>query len=226
MRIFLAGATGVIGRRLVPLLLDAGHEVVALTAIRRADDLVAAGATVAVADVYDAAALREVVVAARPELVMHQLTDLPDDAADLADHRDRNARIRVEGTDNLLAAARAADATRFVAQSIAWTPPGGAPSVEHLERVVLEFGGVVVRYGQFYGPGTFHPDAPPPPPRIALDEAARRTLEYWAWTPASSRSPKARPEERPTSARHRLHTTASRFMSSAFGLPRRTCRRR
>ena len=177
MRIFLAGATGVIGRRLVPLLLAAGHEVVALTRDpARADDLVAAGATVAVADVYDAAALREVVVAARPELVMHQLTDLPDDAADLADHRDRNARIRVEGTDNLLAAARAAGATRFVAQSIAWTPPGGAPSVEHLERVVLEFGGVVVRYGQFYGPGTFHPDAPPPPPRIALDEAARRTL--------------------------------------------------
>ena len=178
MRIFLAGATGVIGRRLVPMLLDAGHEVAALTRDRaRADDLVAAGATVAVADVYDAAALKEVVVAARPELVMHQLTDLPDDAADLARHRDRNARIRVEGTDNLLAAARAAGATRFVAQSIAWTPPGGAPSVEHLERVVLEFGGVVVRYGQFYGPGTFHPDAPPPPPRIALDEAARRTLD-------------------------------------------------
>jgi hypothetical protein len=126
--------------------------------------------------VYDVPALQAVVVAARPELVMHQLTDLPDRVDDLAAHREDNARIRVEGTDNLLAATRAAGAARFVAQSIAWTPPAGAPSVEHLETATLAFGGVVVRYGQFYGPGTFYPDAPPDPPRIAVDESARRTL--------------------------------------------------
>jgi uncharacterized protein YbjT (DUF2867 family) len=178
VRIFLAGASGVIGRHLLPLLIGAGHEVAGLTrSAGNADALAAAGATPVVADVYDAAALSATVVAYRPELVMHQLTDLPDRAEDLdEEHRARNARIRVEGTDNLLAAARAAGATRVVAQSIAWTPPGGAPSVEHLESAVLAFGGVVVRYGQLYGPGTFYPDGLPDPPRIAVDEAARRTL--------------------------------------------------
>jgi nucleoside-diphosphate-sugar epimerase len=178
VRIFLAGASGVIGRHLLPLLIGAGHEVAGLTrSAGNADAPAAAGAPPVVADVYDAAALSATVVAYRPELVMHQLTDLPDRAEDLdEEHRARNARIRVEGTDNLLAAARAAGATRVVAQSIAWTPPGGAPSVEHLESAVLAFGGVVVRYGQLYGPGTFYPDGLPDPPRIAVDEAARRTL--------------------------------------------------
>jgi uncharacterized protein YbjT (DUF2867 family) len=178
VRIFLAGASGVIGRHLLPLLIGAGHEVAGLTrSAGNADALAAAGATPVVADVYDAAALSATVVAYRPELVMHQLTDLPDRAEDLdEEHRARNARIRVEGTDNLLAAATAAGATRVVAQSIAWTPRGGAPSVEHLESAVLAFGGVVVRYGQLYGPGTFYPDGLPDPPRIAVDEAARRTL--------------------------------------------------
>jgi nucleoside-diphosphate-sugar epimerase len=177
LRIFLAGATGVIGRRLLPLLVGAGHEVAGLTrSAGNADALAAAGATPVVADVYDAAALSAALVAFRPDLVMHQLTDLPDRAQELDEHRARNARIRVEGTDNLLAAATAAGATRVVAQSIAWTPPGGAPSVEHLESAVLAFGGVVVRYGQFYGPGTFFPDTLPDPPRVAVDEAARRTL--------------------------------------------------
>jgi nucleoside-diphosphate-sugar epimerase len=172
MRIFLAGATGIIGQHLVPLLVAGGHAVTGLTrSAAKADALAAAGATPAVA-----AALSAAVVDDRPDLVMHQLTDLPDRVDDLAAHREANARIRVEGTDNLLAATRAAGAAGFVAQSIAWTPPGGAPSVEHLESATLAFGGVVVRYGQFYGPGTFYVDAPPDPPRIAVDEAARRTL--------------------------------------------------
>jgi hypothetical protein len=64
-----------------------------------------------------------------------------------------------------------------VAQSVAWTLPGdGAAAVDDLERMVLDRQGVVVRYGQFYGPGTFHEGGPPPPPRIHVDEAARRTL--------------------------------------------------
>ena len=177
MRIFLAGATGVIGRHLIPVLLEAGHEVTGLTrSPERAAGLAASGVTPAVADVYDLDALTATVLASGPELVMHQLTDLPDDVGQLAAHRDRNARIRIEGTDNLLAAARAAGVARLVAQSIAWTPPGGSAAVEHLERVVLDAAGVVVRYGQLYGPGTFHPDEPPPPPRIAVDAAARRTL--------------------------------------------------
>jgi nucleoside-diphosphate-sugar epimerase len=128
-----------------------------------------------VCDVYDADALREAVVGFGPEAVMHQLTDLPDDAAQIG-QGEANSRIRIEGTANLVAAAQAAGATRFVAQSIAWTPAGGGASTQSLEDQVLAVDGVVIRYGQVYGPGTYHPDTRPEPPRIHIDEAARRTL--------------------------------------------------
>ncbi len=128
-------------------------------------------------DVFDAAALTEAVVAFGPDLVMHQLTDLPDDPSLIATQPGRNARIRREGTANLVAAAQAAGATRFVAQSVAWTVAGedGAAAVAELERLVLEVDGVVLRYGQFYGPGTYHQGGPPPP-RVHIDTAARLTL--------------------------------------------------
>ncbi len=176
MRVFVAGATGVIGRRLVPLLIDAGHEVAGLT--RREEGaawLAGIGVTPVVADVYDAAALTAAVVDFAPDIVVHQLTDLPDDAAEISSYRDRNDRIRREGTANLLAAAAAAGATRFVVQSIAWAS-AGADAVADMEAAVLAAGGVVVRYGRFYGPGTFHPDGLPDPPRIEIGAAARRTV--------------------------------------------------
>jgi nucleoside-diphosphate-sugar epimerase len=137
------------------------------------------GAAPVVVDVYDAAALREAVVDFAPDAVMHQLTDLPDDAARLDASRERNARVRAEGTANLVAAARAAGAGRFLAQSIAWSPaPEFAARLEEHERMTLEFPGVgvILRYGQFYGPGTYYEDEPPEPPRIEIDEAARQTL--------------------------------------------------
>ena len=81
----------------------------------------------------------------------------------------------VLGTPSL-AAADAAGARRFLAQSIAWAPPGSGEAVAEHERQVLEASGVVVRYGQLYGPGTYYPDDPPPPPRIHVDAAARRTM--------------------------------------------------
>ena len=85
--------------------------------------------------------------------------------------------MRREGTANLLAAARAAGASRFLAQSVAWELSGASgAAVEELERATLDVGGVVLRYGQFYGPGTYHEDEPPTPPRIQIDEAARRTV--------------------------------------------------
>jgi uncharacterized protein YbjT (DUF2867 family) len=178
MRIALAGATGVIGQRLVPLLIGAGHEVLGLTrSPDRLADLEAAGAEGVIVDVYDRDDLIAAVTAFAPDLVMHQLTDLPDDAADLPSFAASNARIRSEGTRNLLAAAAAAGAPRFLAQSIAWTPAANAEVVERHEALVLESGGVVVRYGQFYGPGTYYPDAPPAEPRVHIDEAARRTVE-------------------------------------------------
>jgi hypothetical protein len=108
---------------------------------------------------------------------MHQLTDLPDDVDQIPEFAARNNRIRTDGTRNLLAAMSASGATRFLAQSIAWTPPAGGEAVAEHERMVLAAGGVVVRYGVFYGPGTYSgTERLPPPPRIHIDAAARRTV--------------------------------------------------
>jgi hypothetical protein len=127
--------------------------------------------------VFDATRVLEVVTAFAPDLVMHQLTDLPDALVDARGYADANARIRRDGTRNLLTAAGAAAASRFVAQSVAWELRGsGGAAVEDLESTVLAAGGVVLRYGQFYGPGTYHPDEPPDPPRVHVDTAAARTV--------------------------------------------------
>ncbi|OZM82077.1 NAD(P)-dependent oxidoreductase [Pseudonocardia sp. MH-G8] len=172
MRILLAGATGVIGRRLVPLLVADGHHLTALT--RRPDRLPllrAAGAHPVVADVLDADAVAAAVHDAAPDVVVHQLTDLGsgDPAA--------NAEVRVTGTRHLVDAALAAGTRRIVAQSIAWAyAGGGAPADEDapldldapeprstsvrgiaaLEAAVREAPEwVVLRYGMFYGPDTW-----------------------------------------------------------------------
>jgi nucleoside-diphosphate-sugar epimerase len=179
MRIFLAGATGVIGVRLVALLLAAAHRVAGMTrSPQNGEMLRALGAEPVVCDVFDAVALEEALVSFRPDAVLHELTDLPDDEASLPEFAEANARIRREGTRNLLAAARAAGAERFLAQSVAWPLPGDAgAAVEELERSVLEAGGVVLRYGRLYGPDTYYEHDPPPPPRVHVDQAARRTVE-------------------------------------------------
>jgi uncharacterized protein YbjT (DUF2867 family) len=181
VRVFLAGASGAIGRQLVPLLVAAGHEVAGTTrSDGKADVLRELGAEPVVLDVYDAERLRDAAVAFAPELVMHQLTDLPSNPAEIPAKGADNARIRTEGTRNLIAAAQAAGAPRFLAQSIAWRLPGEAHrSVEEHEAMVLGIGGVVLRYGRFYGPGTYHPGEGdlPEPPRIHVAEAARQTVE-------------------------------------------------
>jgi nucleoside-diphosphate-sugar epimerase len=178
MRIFLAGASGVIGVRLIPLLTGDGHTVAGMTRTpEKAAALKTLGAEPGVCDVFDPKTLNDAVTAFGPELVMHQLTDLPDQLDQIPEFAARNNRIRTEGTRNLLAAARAAGATRFLAQSIAWTPPSGGEAVAEHERLVLDAGGVVIRYGTFYGPGTYSgSDRVPPPPRIHVEEAARRTV--------------------------------------------------
>jgi nucleoside-diphosphate-sugar epimerase len=134
MRVFLAGASGAIGRRLVPLLLRAGHEVTGTTrAAETGRELERAGVTPAVLDVFDAQAVAAAMRAARPEAVIHQLTDLPRELDDvrIAASYPRNARIRTEGTRNLVAAAQAASAHRFIVQSIAFAyAPGGEPHPE------------------------------------------------------------------------------------------------
>jgi nucleoside-diphosphate-sugar epimerase len=178
MRIFVAGATGVVGRPLVQELVAAGHQVAGMTrSASKTEMLRGLGAEPIVCDVYDADALRDAVVAFRPDVVVHELTDLPDDASQLAAGAGANARIRREGTRNLLAAATAAGATRFVAQSVAWRLDGdGGAAVREHEQAVLAAGGVVVRYGRFYGPGTYHETDQPDVPRVHVEEAARRTV--------------------------------------------------
>jgi nucleoside-diphosphate-sugar epimerase len=178
-KLFLAGATGVIGVQLIPLLIERGFEVAGSTrSPQKASNLETQGVVPIVCDVYDRERLIELVADFGPDVVMHQLTDLPDDRAHLEESFAANSRIRTEGTRNLLAAARQAGATGFIAQSIALHLPGpdGQAVADH-ERMVRDFGGVVARYGQFYGPGTYHPDDKPAHPRIHVAEAARRTIE-------------------------------------------------
>jgi uncharacterized protein YbjT (DUF2867 family) len=177
VRIFLAGASGVIGVRLVPLLVAAGHDVAGMTrSAAKIEHLLALGAEPVLCDVYDSDALTAAVQAFHPDMVMHQLTDLPDDISQIAGSADRNDRMRREGTHNLLVAAQVAVVNRFSAQSIAWDPPAGrAVATREFEKSVLDAGGVVIRYGRLYGPDTYYPTEPPPPPRIHIDHAARRT---------------------------------------------------
>jgi nucleoside-diphosphate-sugar epimerase len=201
-RIFVAGAAGVIGRRLTPLLLAHGHEIWGAT--RSPDNgefLRKLGARPVVVDVFDAEALAAAVVEAKPEIVMHQLTDLASvqDPAKRSDALARNARIRDEGTRNLVAAARKAGARRLITQSIAWAyAPGPRPysedhpldtdadgdravsvrGVASLERQVLAASpveGVILRYGRLYGPGS-GTDTPPGAPSVHVDAAAYAAL--------------------------------------------------
>jgi nucleoside-diphosphate-sugar epimerase len=200
LNVFVAGATGAIGRRLVPLLRDAGHNV---TGITRSPDKAAAlqtlGVRAEVVDVYDARALLRAMAAAYPDVVIHQLTDLPQtlDLAARPAEFEANARVRIEGTTNLMAAAIVTGARRMVAQSIAFAyRPKADPHVESdpldesgprlntvravmsLEEKVLNtpgIDGVVLRYGRFYGPGTWYP-APASAGFIHVDAAAHAAL--------------------------------------------------
>jgi uncharacterized protein YbjT (DUF2867 family) len=175
-RVFVAGASGVIGVRLVRLLVDAGHDVAGLTRTpAKAGRLAALGAEPIVADAFDREALTHAVRAFSPDVVLDQLTDLPDAEAELTARAPANARMLREGTRNLLDAAGDA---HIVAQSIAWKADGDTGSAyEELEATILGVGGGVVRFGQLYGPGTYHESGLPDPPRIHVDTAARRACE-------------------------------------------------
>jgi nucleoside-diphosphate-sugar epimerase len=200
MNVFLAGATGVIGRRLVPLLRDAGHQVTGTTRSQeKAVALEALGAKAAVVDVFDARALLAAMNAAHPDVVIHQLTDLPDvlDPAKQAAVLEANSKLRVEGTRNLMNAAEMVGARRVIAQSVsfAYAPGQGermeadpldpAPEravtvrgVASLEEQVLKapgIDGIVLRYGRLYGPGTWAAAAPTGGP-LHVDAAAHAAL--------------------------------------------------
>jgi nucleoside-diphosphate-sugar epimerase len=184
MRVFLAGATGAIGRQLVPQLVEAGHEV---TAITRSEDklgmLGELGAEAVLCDVFDAGRLGSVAAQAEPDAVINQLTDLPQslNPRKLGEYYAANNRVRREGARNLLSAALGAGVRRFLVQGAAYwyAQTGGAvkteeaplyldapapigPAVETMksvEEAVLSaegLEGVVLRYGMFYGPGTWY----------------------------------------------------------------------
>ncbi len=201
-RIFLAGASGAVGSRLAMLLRKAGHFVIGTTrSATKADALRAIGALPVVVDVFDAEGLARAVATAKPEVVIHQLTDLPKDLDPrlMKEAVVRNARIRDEGTRNLVAAAIAARARRLIAQSIAWAyAPGIEPHSESdpldvdaqgdrgisvrgviaLEELTLRsprLEGIVLRYGQLYGPGT-HSNTPSAAAPVHVDAAAYAAL--------------------------------------------------
>ena len=180
MRIFLAGASGVIGQRLIPRLVKAGHVVGGLTRSPSKTELLShLGAEPILCDVFNREALIQAVRDFKPDVVLNELTDLPDDAAQISVHAGLNARIRTEGNQNLIEAARQSGSPKILAQSVAWQLPDGpdARAVAELERSVLAEGGVVLRYGQFYGPGTYNEQRLPEEPRVHIDRAAERTVE-------------------------------------------------
>ena len=199
MRIFVAGAAGAVGRQLIPMLVGAGHAVSGTTrSAERAAWLRSAGATPAILDALDEGAVHAAVRDARPEVLIHQLTDLAlgFEREDVA----KTARLREIGTRHLVAAALAAGSRRFVAQSGAWLyadgpvphdeshplrTPTDSPrdtslrGILDLERQVAAaegLEGVILRYGFFYGPGTAWEAENAPSPRVSVEAAARATL--------------------------------------------------
>jgi nucleoside-diphosphate-sugar epimerase len=183
MRIFFAGASGVIGTNLIPMLVEQGHVVAGMTRTEsKIDKVRSLGAQPFLVDVYDVGELTESVADFKPDMVMHQLTDLPDDSSMIDAYSSRNARMRREGTLNLIAAAREADCDRLIAQSVPWM----SDAIRDHEQYVMGYNGVILRYGNLYGPGTFYAsreDAPEP--RVDVAEAARRTMDNLDAPPAT-----------------------------------------
>lgn len=183
MKVFIAGATGVVGSRMVPALVRNGHEVVGTTRTpSKTERLAQLGATPVVLDALDDLAVKDAVAAAQPDVVVHELTAIPEtvDPRKLDEQFAATNRLRTEGTDHLLEAARAAGVRRFVAQSFAaWVyartsgpvktetdaiemdPPTSVRKtlaailhVEHSLTEATDIEGLALRYGGFYGPGT------------------------------------------------------------------------
>lgn len=202
MRIFLAGATGVIGQRLAALLRDSSHEVTGTTRTPAKGAMLSAlDVRAVVVDVFEADALAQAVAKAQPDVIIHQLTDLASapGTSGYPAAQEANRHLRIEGTRNLMQAARMARVPRVIVQSIAfvYAPGVGAHGEDDpldvaaegvrqltvqgiiaLEREALGapgITGVALRYGYLYGPGTWY-DVPPKPPSVHVDAAACAAL--------------------------------------------------
>lgn len=208
MRIFIAGGSGVIGTRLIPKLVAEGHIVTATT--RREEHLrriVRLGAEGVILDVLRADDVRDAVIEAAPDVVMHLFTDLSN--ADLA----ANGRLREIGTDHLVDAAKAAGVDRIIDQSVTWVfPDGGTPATEdeqiitgtpvhHMETRVSEIPhATILRFGMLYGPDTWYapggriaqavmagalPATPAITSFIHIDDATNALTQSLVWTPGT-----------------------------------------
>ena len=162
----VAGATGVLGRPLVPILVERGHVVAGLT--RSQGDVVRElGAEPIVCDVYDAERLRELVGRFAPDVVVSLLTDLPDEIERIGEYAERNNRMRREGVRQLRAAA---PAVPLIVESVAFElPPPGAAAVREMEALA----DVSIRLARLSGPGTYDPDCAGAGERIHVADAAR-----------------------------------------------------
>jgi len=161
------------------MLVQAGHVVGGLTrSASKAESLRQNGAEPVIGDVFDREALIQAVRDFKPQVILNELTDLPDDAAQIPQYAERNARIRTEGNQNLIEAARQSGSPKILAQSVAWplSNETAAAAIAELERAVLAEGGVILRYGMFHGPGTFYPQQPTVEPRVHIDRAAEQTV--------------------------------------------------
>ena len=195
MRIFVAGATGAVGQHLVPLLTAAGHQVTGTTRSEsKASALRAQGATPTIVDGLDREGIRAAVKAAKPDVIIHQMTALASLSMNSFRNMDRafasTNELRTKGTDYLLEAASEAHVPRFIAQSyIGWNNARSGSTIkteddpldphplarteqslaalDHVERVVPDHGGIVLRYGSFYGPGASD---------VLLDVVAKRRV--------------------------------------------------
>ncbi|MFL5673592.1 MAG: NAD-dependent epimerase/dehydratase family protein [Chloroflexota bacterium] len=201
-RVFVAGASGAIGRPLTRMLIAAGHDVTGSSRTATgANAIEAAGATSAIVDVLDAGSVLDAMRRARPDVVIYQVTDLATDPGqEISDEKlEANAHVREVGIGNVVAATADVRARRLIAQSIAWLSVAGAephteddpiapppPAViprtrqavidlERLTTTDARFDGVVLRYGRLYGPGTWRTD-PDQPPTVHVDAAANAAV--------------------------------------------------
>lgn len=178
MKILFAGASGVIGKHTIPLLVSYKHEVLGLTrSIDKINQITNTSANAEVCDVYDIEKLRKIIENFKPDIILNELTDLPDDQTQISKYLLRTSKVRIEGTANLITANHYTKA-KIISQSVDWEIPGkGGQAIAQLEKMTLGASGVVLRYGQIYGTGTYYETTKPEEPRVSIEALARATTD-------------------------------------------------